>query len=420
MRPRDRRRARALQEALERYEALLASGMEDAEARRQVGAGLGADTVLFSLAARAPEMRSKDFRAPPPPGAAERIASSLRAAAAFRPEGSFAHSARPERRALFPRRGLPRWGLAPAAVAASVAAVAIMLLPVAGSLPGDRLYAVKDASESVQLWMSTGSGEARLNVKLARERMNEVEGLVQRAGLRMGLFGPGTYAAATSPELDPVLAERVWETFARAHGHLHLAIEYYQSAPVVSTEEIDELVEVAQQGRKVASDVADEMPLPVKPKVLVASTELAKIEADAAVVRERAITAEPTIPPCDTPTPEPEDTPEPTDAPEPTPGVRPEPGETAEPEGPSGVEADADGETVEGEEDPSAEVSPSPEPASPTPEPTPCYTPTPAPTPTPSPTPETTPSPSPEPEEGLESDDEDEDLTGDSGEAQPV
>jgi hypothetical protein len=296
--PRDRRRASALQRALERYERLLAEGSDPARAKAEAGASLrGPDASAFILAAGLREVGERSTVVPDP-AFAEALALRLRNNEMVR---------RPRVRAR------PRLGFVPLAAAACVAIFAALLVPAMRSLPGDGLYGLKGLSEDARLLFATGSTEARVRLDLAEERFSEV--LIE-------------------------------DTLREAGKHLEAAADILTTKPS-EAQDLDELVEVSRRGHALATEFAEDLPNGEQPPVLVTVVKLAKIEAAAKAARTQVAT-EPTLPACATPTPTPEATessdaevaatstaveatPEPTETPQPTPCTTPEPTPTPQP-----------------------------------------------------------------------------------------
>jgi hypothetical protein len=340
---RDRRRAGALDRALERYHRLLESGLDPEAARAQARAALGAeDARLFLIAATLPETAAPV----PEPEFAEMFAARLRRAQ-VRPATSPVRDA--AIRVLRPR---PRLGFGFAAVAAAIAIFAGVLVPAFRSLPGDPLYALKRASERTQVAFASGSGEARLRLDLAGERFDEVHRLVERA--HMSAFAPGVGAAAVTDDItDPHLVQLINDTLEEAGRELASAAKILIAAPS-DGQDLDTLLAATQRGKKLAEDVAADLPPASQPPALDSVVQFAKIEAQAKAARSN-VAAPPTLQPCDTPTPTPTASPLQSTEPTPTPTATPTPTPTVSPE-----------------------LTPTPTPTG-----TPCITPTPSPTPVP-------------------------------------
>lgn len=347
----DLRDAEALQEALERLEALRsAPGAEASAARARVATELPEPVAsAFSLA-----VGLSQATAPTPAFRnADAFAERLRRAGAAR-------QAKTGVVALHSRRQTRWWSfdrLSVVAAAAAIAVVAGLLVPAFRSLPGDSLYALKRASEAARVGVVSGTTEAKLRIKLAAHRFDEVERLIEREELKGA--GPGLAALEAADIDDPRIAELIEQTLAEAEEQIEVAATILIAEPE-QTEALDDLVEVSQRGRRLAAEVADELPGSVRPPVLSTVVNLAKIEAVAKAARTRSQqqrqTPTPTPGPCATPSPSPERTPQ------------------ASPE----------------------DATPTPTPT-PSPEPTPCVSPEPTPTPTPSPSPTPSPEPSEEP-----------------------
>ena len=358
-RSRDLRYAEALQEALERQEGLLAKGVEASTARKQIARDLGGELgALFSVAG----VLADSAAVMPEPRHVDVFAERLRRAATQR-EARGASVRRQMREKLSWWR-LP--GLGTAAAAAAIAIFAGLLVPAFQSLPGDALYSLKRASEGARVSVVSGSTEAELRLRLAAERYDEVERLVERAQLKN--VGPGLAAAPVVQDItDPRIVELIESTLADAADQIEKAATILVSQPP-NIQALDHLVEVSQRGQALAEQVAEDLPATTRSPVLNTIVSLAKIEAEAKAARTMVTAAEPTPAPqpCATPTPTP--TPSPTTTPD---SEAPPASPTATPE-----------------------VTPTPEPTV-TPEPTPCVSPDPTPTPTPTPTASPTPSPSP-------------------------
>jgi hypothetical protein len=294
--------SKALHAALERYDALLASGATPAEARSQAASSLR------------PDLRS-----------ALALATSLPAASEVTPDPAFARSLEAKLRAQPMPRPLarPQFSVRPAlALAAAIVVIGAFLVPAMRSLPGDPLYALKTSSEDARLLVASGPGEARVRLDLANERFREVEGLVARSRLRS--VGIGTSAAGLSDEnVDPKIAALIKSTLEDAEDQLaHAAAIIIEQPHDVSG--LDQLLQVTQRGQSVAATVAAVVPHEDKPPVLKTLVTLAKIEAQANAARMTVVpvtTPEVCPTPSTTPTPTPTQTPTatPTDSPDATP-----------------------------------------------------------------------------------------------------
>lgn len=340
--------AEALQQALERHSGLLAEGTDSTRARAHVASELGGEVgSLFSLA-----VGISDAAAPiPAPQFADQFETKLRRTRIITAEEREAKQHRARRRRQFLRLfEMPQFGFA--AAAAAIAIFAGLLVPAFSSIPGDSLYALKRATETARLAVVSGPREAHLRVRLADERFEEVEHLVERGQLRE--VGPGLAAVGVQDIKDPKIARLIEETLADAHEQLEVAAKILIARPRGNTQALDDLVVVSQRGRRLAAEVAEELPTLAKPPVMNSVVRFAKIEAEAKAAQMTAEQAEQTPPPCATPTP-----------------------------------------TTDASASPTAEsATPTPT-ATTTPQPTPCVSPSPTPTPTPTATP--TPTPSPEP-----------------------
>jgi hypothetical protein len=357
----ERRKANALQKALERHQALLDRGTDPVEARAAAFSGLDPQVArLFGLAVGLGEASA----AAPEPAFAAAFAKRL-ATVELLPV-----RAEPARRRLRRPMARPLPGFGFAAAAAAIAIFAGICVPAFRSLPGDPLYAIKRASESARVGVVSGPREARLRLALASRRFGEVEALVERAQTRE--LSPGVGAAPAAQDIkDPRLAELIRSTLQDAQEQIAVAAQILIAEPPSTevVEALDQLVAIASHGRQIAEAVVEDLPEPKQPPVLKTVVTLAKIEAEAKAARMQ--TEPEPLKPCDTP--------------EPTPSASP----TAKPE-----QAGAS---------PTPFVSPSPSPTprpTSTPEPTPCISPSPTPTPSPTvaPTPEASPSPTPTPE----------------------
>lgn len=367
--PVDRRRAEALQRALERYDALLAAGGRPAEAREEVARTLRGARRAFELAVGLTEAGASV--AQPDPAFVRSVAARLRSA---------------EVMPLAPRRSRRTPGFAPLAAAACIAIFAALLVPSLRSLPGDRLYGLKGFSEDTRLLFAAGATEARVRLDLADERFSEVERLIERASLARAFSGSSGAAVAApaftgGPIDDPELSRLIEATLDEAGHHLEEAADILTRAPA-SAEDLDELVTISRRGHRLATEVADDLPNSEQPPVLSTVVKLAKIEAAAKAARTKA-RPKVTPDPCATPTPKPTPatTPAPTaPAPSSTPNQRPttEPGAGELTPPPTEPPPDhASGTAVQSSAPPSA---------TPTPSATPCTSPSPTPTPTPAPT----------------------------------
>ncbi len=306
---RDRVASKALQAALERYEALLAAGSKPAEARIEATRSLDADLrTAFALATAFPPAVEAD----PDPAFARSLEAKLRAQPMPRPVAR------------------PRFSLQPAlALAAAIIVLGAFLVPAMRSLPGDPLYALKTASENGRLFVASGAGEARVRLDLANERFREVEGLVARSRLRF--VGVGTSAAAAPDNVDPKLAALIRSTLQSA------ADDVAQAAAIIIEQPhdvsgLDQLLQVTQRGQSIAANVAAVVPHQDKPPVLKTLVSLAKIEAQANAARMTAGPAT-TPEPCATPTSAPTATPDesPTATPSDTPATSPTESPTSTP-----------------------------------------------------------------------------------------
>ena len=352
---RDRRRAAALQAALERYERLLADGLHPSQARSQAAADLGADARAFAIAATLPDAGQE---VSPDPAFVRMFAARLR-------------SEEMSRRPAIVLR--PRFALAPLAAAACIAVFAALLVPSLSALPGDSFYALKGAREDARVWFATGPAEARVRLSLAKERFEEVEKLIDRSQLQ-AFVGRGGSVTLAAPSLDgindPALVALIEDALAEAGRQIEAAAEIFIEHRV-SSADLDDLVVLTQRGRELVSKVADELPTTGQPPVLDTGVKLAKIEAKANAARMNTQRPETTPAPCATPSP----TPEPTGTPD----------------------ADATVETAT----PTAVESPTTSPTA-TPEATPCTSPEPTLTPSPTPEPEATVAPLNEPTDAPE------------------
>lgn len=331
----DRRRAAALQRALARYEAAVAQGADLQQARAQAAQGLRKDAAMLFLATGLREA-SKPV---PSPDFVESFATRLRRS----------EMPAPKRRAPI-TIARPRFSFAPVAVAACTAILAAIFIPSFSSLPGDPLYAMKSFSEDARVLVANGSGEASVRIELAKERFEEVDGLIDRAVLQA--MGPGLSAAAAQL-IDPEIAELIEQTLKRAEEQIEAAAEILIAEPTADKAKLNELVSVSRQGNAVATRVASDVPAIDKPPVLNSATAFRKVEAQAQAAADNVIV--PVTPgPCATP--------------EPTP--------TAEPV----VTDSSAAATPEATSTPDASAAPTTEPTA-TPEPTPCISPSPLPTP---------------------------------------
>jgi hypothetical protein len=344
----DRRRADALQRALEAYERAVAEGTSPADAAAEAKAGLGPDASLFSISTGLPDRAAA---AAPSARWARSFADQLRSTEIV-----------PEPIPLAPRR---RLAAAPLSIAATILVAASLLVPAMRSLPGDPLYALKTASEDTRVWLSSGPSEARVRLDLADERFAEVERLVDRA--EVSAIGTGTYALSVDDIKDGKLAALIESTLREASLQLDAAADIMIAQPTVSAEDLDDLVAISKHGHALASKVADDLPVVSKPPVLKTAVKLAGIEAKAKAARAK--TSKVALGPCDEPTPTPTAT-------------------TDDEEAASST---------------AVQESPEVEPTA-TPKPTPCITPKPTPTPDPTPTvdPDASPTSSPEEDEGVE------------------
>jgi hypothetical protein len=272
-----------------------------------------------------------------------------------------------QQRRMFAWR-VPGFGMASAA--AAIAIFAGLLIPAFRSLPGDSLYSLKRTAENARVAVVSGPTEAHLRLRLAAQRFQEVEQLIERAQVKE--VGPGLAALGVAQDIkDPELAKLIEATIADAQEQIEAAATILIAEPS-DAKGLDDLVVVVQAGRKLAERVAQDLPEPVQPPVLNTVVTLAKIEAQAKAAR--MMVEPPPPPPCATPTPTPEATPTGSPAATETPTSTPEP-------------------TV-------------------TPEPTPCVSPSPTPTPVTTPTP--SPSPSPEPASATSASSEPEQTGGPS------
>jgi hypothetical protein len=376
--PSQRRRASALQDALERYERALEAGTDPITARAAIAAELGDDSRVFLLAAALP-----DVAAPmPEPAFAAAFAAKLRSAEYVEPEVATV---------LRPRFGAR---VAPLAIAACTILFAALLIPAFSALPGDNLYALKGASEDARVWFATGPDEAQVRVALANERFGEVEALLDRA--QLSAMAPGLQAGGVLDEIDdPALGALIEETLAEASRQLEKAADILTTYPVASTE-LDDLVDSSRRGQELASLVADELPNASQPPVVRTVVKLAKVEAKAKAARMKAQdeedkAKEPTPAPCDTPAPTP--TPDPT----PDPADEGQPSDGSEPELTPGVEETPEAGSAEEETEVGVEADPTA-----TPDSTPCISPSPTPEPTDTVEPESTPEEASEPTPGSE------------------
>ncbi len=348
---REYRRTRALQGALERYERLIAGGLDQGAARAKIADQLGADSVIFALAAR---LQASAAQMPEPsPRSVEAFARRLRAETMPEPPSPYGKALAQ----LALRR--PRFQFAPAAAAAAVAVFAVLLIPGLNSLPGDALYGLKKASESSRVFISSGPSEAHVRIGLAEERFEEVDNLLARARNQQAFGGTGMYAAGAGDIDDAEIVKLVGETLYRAGQQIVAAAQILIAEPTSTSNDLAQLVAVSRQGQQVAETAAVQLPT-VEPPARNTATTLARVEAQAEAVRKLSGPV-PTPGPCPTATPTPVETTTPTPSPTPTPSL------------------DSTPATI-----PTA-----------SPAPTPCVSPTPSPTPTQVPTsaPESTPAP---------------------------
>lgn len=312
----DRTAGKALQEALERYDALLAEGKDAASARHEALRDVSEDIrIAFSLATALPAAAD----AVPRPAFAAELEARIRASTPDEP--------RARRIATFPRFAL--------AAAAAIIVFSMVLVPATHSLPGDSLYALKTASEDARVFVASGPTEARLRLSLANERFREVEQLVARS--RLHAIGFGTSAAGIDDaNIDPKLVGLIRETLQDAEQQVSKAAAIIIDQPH-DVMGLDQLVKVTQRGQSLAADVAAVVPHQDKPPVLNTLVSLAKIEAQANAAR---MTVEPTTTPtpCPTPTEKPKPTPTrdeptatPTEQPTATPTATPDTSPTASP-----------------------------------------------------------------------------------------
>lgn len=369
----ERQRAEALQLALERLERLRSRGVEERKARRQASRHLGAsERRLFRLGTGLGDVARPMPEAP----FADELEARLRREAASR--GRVAPMRR--RRSRVPVL---------AAAAACFVLVLGILYGASGSIPGEPLYEVKRAAESVRLGAASGVGEARLRVALADRRLTEVEALREKA--RGEVIGtPGTVLAAGAVEGidDPELAALIRDTLGDAEEQMQLA------APVLvqarDSEGLQELADVARKGRDTAHSVGADLPPESRSSAHQNELSFQAIEAQAESAKaglEPTPTPVPTPGPCATPTPTPTATPTPTPTPEGTPTPTPAPGGTPTPT-PEPTPCVSPAPTPTPESEPAVQATPTPAPTpTPTPEPTEGGTETPEPTPWPTPTP---------------------------------
>jgi hypothetical protein len=296
---RDRRGAEALQKALERHQRLLAQGATPGEARARMAPKLPEETErLFSLATGLSEAATPA----PQPEFADAFAARLRSIQVVR-------RPRPAARRSLPAFGM-RFGLA--AAAASIAIFAGLLVPAFRSLPGDPLYGLKRASESARVSVVSGDTEAKLRITLAAHRFKEVEGLVERSRARE--MGPGLAAAGLTDIAEEItdlrVAELIRSTLQEAEEQIQVAVDILVAHPRQNSQALNDLVEIARQGRQLAVEVVGDLPPPKQSPVLNTVASLAKIEAQAEQAQMEAQTQEQPEPqPCATPTPTPSGSP---------------------------------------------------------------------------------------------------------------
>jgi hypothetical protein len=348
---RERREAQALQDALERYERALDSGVAPGQALDQARAGTG---ELSRSLAIATSLADGGAQVTPDAAFVRRVAAQLRTAQVVRKPTL---------------RRAPRFSFAPLSFAAAAIAAALVLIPSFRSIPGQPLYAVKGMAEDARVWFASGQGEARIRLAIANTRFEEVERLIDRSRVQV-MGGPGLVAVSIADIDDPELALLIEHALQDAGEQLEAAAVILTESPAPQ-EDIEALVEVTQRGRTLSSDVAAELPHKEQSPVLQSGVKFAKIEAKAKAAQQNAVAPEPTPSVCDTPTPTPTASPTPAES-EPTPSGSP-----------AMTEPPADGSP-----------SPSPSPTA-SAEPTPCTSPDPTPTPTPTPQPEESTEPSP-------------------------
>lgn len=324
----ERRDAEALQNAWERYERLLAKGVDPEAAAREASRLLTPGAApLFALA----DAVRVSARPAEIPRFAARMEADLMAARARMPERT------PVRTAVRRRRTA---GSTIMAFAACVAVLAGVLVGSSHSLPGDSLYGLKRASEEAQLAVIWGPSEANVRLSLAEERLDEVQGLFARARTQvMGV--PGSTVAGALDNMDPRIAQLIRDTLAEAEQQITLAAKILIREHKDSTA-LDRLATVAHQGASIAKGVAVTLPSADKPPVLTTADNLAIVAAAAEAVSEQvqAASPQPTKTPCPTAPPTPASSPAPsaspssepnatTDGPSPSPAATPAP--TADP-----------------------------------------------------------------------------------------
>ena len=358
----ERRDMEALQQALERYERLLAKGVSAEAAAREASKLLTPGAAPLFVIADAVRVSA---RAAQTPAFADRMEAELLAA-----HGRV--------RELAPRRIAARRRSAGAMMMAFAACVAILagvLVASSHSLPGDGLYGMKRAGEGAQLAIVWGQTEAHVRISLAETRLQEVQGLFARAGTHV-LGVPGTNVAGALDDMDPHIAQLIRQTLADAEQQIT------EAANILITEHSDpkalgHLASVANQGASIAKGVASALPSGDRSPVLTTSDNLAMVAVKAATVQQQvkqqqAAPATQTLPPCPTPTATPTASPAPTPTATPTPTPTPDKTPSATPSATPQATASA----------------------------APCVSPSPSPTPKPTPTPTESPSPKVSPESG--------------------
>lgn len=344
-----RAEAERLERALARYEELIRAGRPDAQARRAASARLGRDSRrLFALAVSLPRQSPRAVRE----GFARSLEARLR-----REMGHNVVELRPRVRTA--RSGWVGRRLAAVSAAACIGILAGLVLESSGALPGSVLYPVKRASENAQVWAATGADEARLRLDLAEVRFGEVSGLISRAQAQ-AVAVPGVVLAAAAGVDDPELVALIQATLQDAEEQISKAAEIL--IEIKDPEGLDQLAQVAREGRKVTVQAAQDLPETGQPPVLSTARVLQRIEVEAKIVRANAPAVRATPEPCPTPSPSPSAEASPSPSPEAT-----------------------------------SDASPSPSPSS---SPDPCASPSPS--PAPEPTPAAPPAPSAEPEQEPE------------------
>ncbi len=204
-----------------------------------------------------------------------------------RERGAVGSSTAPRRRTGRHRSGVPA-GVRTSRLVVGSAAAACLVLSLAAAnvllsrdaLPGDTLYGVKRAAESMELGLTFGQeAKARRQLEFAAERLDEVEALVGRLPA-----GAGSTAALPAG-LDAELIARTLQAFddeAAAGARLLLPMAAAGSGPALGV-----VGSWAEQQSQRLSAVLGTLPASAKPQAHSSLTLLTRVASRAAALSQR-------------------------------------------------------------------------------------------------------------------------------------